>query len=187
MNLFNELCNKYGTDKGTEIREKHNYSLTYEKLFSGIRLEKLNILEIGIADPMAPGASLRVFSEYFPNSILTGFDIVDCTHFNIDRATTIQGDASNVDDIRALKKYGPYNIIIDDGAHIHEHHMLGFRELFTSLAEKGMYIIEDLHADGIRTKEYFLDDKNKQELANVYGLKRVELYNDQKVIILYNY
>ena len=61
-----EIHTKYITDKGTE----HNYLEFYEHQFQNIRLEKNNILEIGVLH----GGSLKLWNEYFPNSIIYGIE-----------------------------------------------------------------------------------------------------------------
>ena len=60
------LFKKYGSDK-----TKHNYTDIYFTYFEKIKNEKLNILEIGVAD----GKSIKAWSDYFPNSNIIGIDI----------------------------------------------------------------------------------------------------------------
>ena len=184
---FNDLCNKYGTDKGNEVREKHCYSYTYEKIFAPFEKKKIDILEIGIADPLFPGASLKVLSEYFPKANIIGFDIVDCSHFNIDRVKTIKGDAGCKEDVLSILKVQPeFDIIIDDGSHLHDHHMNCFLNLFSSVKKGGLYIIEDLQAPtSEKTTNYFFNDDNK-DIVKGCGVKKIELYNYGKLLTLYN-
>ena len=40
-------------------------------------------------------------------------------------------------------KYGPFDIIIDDGSHINRDVIVSFEQLFPLLNDKGLYIIED--------------------------------------------
>jgi hypothetical protein len=186
MDAFTELCNRHGTDKGTLVRERHCYSFVYNKLFEPLRDEKLNILEIGIADPAFPGASLRVLYDYFPSATIVGFDIVDCKQFANDRISIIQGDASKSEDLDKAKNAGPYNVIIDDGSHDHYHHIIGFKHLFSSLVSSGVYIIEDLqHDQGWKTIEYFLDSDNTETLKNEYGVQRVEVYSNNRLLAIF--
>jgi len=184
---FNELCNLHGTDKGDQVREKHCYSFTYEKLFSPLREKKLNILEIGIADPLFPGASLKVLSDYFLNANILGFDIVNCDHFKIDRVKTLKGDTSSKEDIlKILDVQKEFDIIIDDGSHVHDHHLNCFYNLFSALKKGGLYIIEDLQAPtSEKTLAYFFSDVNKNILKNC-GVKKVELYNYNRLMVIYN-
>jgi len=182
---FTELCNKYNTDKGTEFGDQHSYSLVYDEQFGPIKDSALKILEIGIADPRCPGASLRVLSEYFTKAEIHGFDIVDCSHFQIPRVSTFVGDTSKAETLDVLVNNKPYDIIIDDGIHIHEHHMICFNKLYKCLTPNGMYIIEDLHpACSSPTKHYFL---NLDETAKTnLGIKDVKIFSHDKMLIIYN-
>jgi len=186
MSTFNDLCIKHGTDKGTTVRECHGYSFAYEDLFNEKRNEKLKILEIGIADPLFPGASLKVLTEYFSNSIVYGFDIVPCD-FNIKRTKLFKGDTSSREGLVEVLGFDPepFDIVIDDGSHIHEHHLLCFNEIFPRVSKGGLYIIEDLQAPGgEKTINYFYNDSNTQALKN-FGVARTELrcYNKLLAII----
>ena len=66
MTNLTELGLKYGTDKS-----ENGYTKIYENFLSDKRDAKNNILEIGVWR----GASLRMWSEYFPNSLILGMDI----------------------------------------------------------------------------------------------------------------
>lgn len=62
---LDELSVKYGTDKGSL---KHNYMPFYEK---HLPKNPKKILEIGVLK----GASLAMWSEYFPEAIIHGLDL----------------------------------------------------------------------------------------------------------------
>lgn len=185
MSYFTELCNKYGTDKGTMVRECHGYSYIYEKLFEPIKNNQIKLLEIGIHDPLFPGASLRVYSEYFTQAEIFGFDITDCSHFKIPRVQTFVGDTGKVETLDVLINNGPYNVIIDDGSHVHEHHMICFNRLFKCMAPNSMYIIEDLHAwCSPPTGQYFLNlDVSSR---NNLGIKDIKVFCNEKLLVIYN-
>jgi hypothetical protein len=58
----------------------HRFAQHYQKHFSPLRLKKLKILEIGVGgydNPKAGGESLRMWKQYFPNSMIYGIDYVD--------------------------------------------------------------------------------------------------------------
>ena len=65
MNL-EKLFKKYSSDKYA-----HEYYNIYKLYLTNLKLKKLNILEIGVAD----GSSLKAWSEYFINSKIIGIDI----------------------------------------------------------------------------------------------------------------
>jgi len=41
---------------------------------------------------------------------------------------------------------GPFDIIIDDGSHLSTHIITSFQSLIDHVADKGLYIVEDVHA-----------------------------------------
>ena len=144
-----EIANKLGTDKGTEHFEHHSYTETYEKFFNPIKDEKIKMLEIGIADPRFPGASIQMWTKFFSNLDFIGFDInKDCKSYEKENVRIFIGDQSIPEDLnKCVNEYGgDYDIIIDDGLHTHFHHIKSFESLYPYLKEDGLYIIEDLHA-----------------------------------------
>lgn len=185
MSTFTDLCNKYNTDKGTSHPSAHRYSLVYEDLFNNIRNESLKILEIGIAMPQQPGASLRVLSEYFINSTIYGLDIIDCSNFNIPRVKTFIGDTGNSDSLDIIANNGPYNIIIDDGSHDHKHHIICFEKLFSRLLPNSLYIIEDLHAPASPGTISFFFEMNSNTKSQL-GIKDLKLFCSDKLLVIYN-
>ena len=73
MKTLKEIGSFYKTDK-----VQNGYMEHYDSFFSPLRLEKLNVLEIGVKreSPDTPGAcSLKAWKEYFPNSNIYGIDI----------------------------------------------------------------------------------------------------------------
>ena len=70
------LASHYGTDKWGI----HRYTPHYQQHFSHLRLNKLNLLEIGVGgyeDPNQGGESLRMWKHYFPNGKIDSIDIFD--------------------------------------------------------------------------------------------------------------
>lgn len=134
---LNEIGLSYNSDK---VSEHHNYLDLYEKHLEKIRFNNNQILEIGVLN----GDSIKVFNEYFENSMITGVDINDRTFLNSDRIKILQGDQS---DINFLETFVDefYDVIIDDGSHRMDHQQITFGVLFKKLKKGGVYIIEDLH------------------------------------------
>ena len=176
MENLTEIANRLGIDKGTEHYEKHSYTLIYDTLFDEYRNKHLKMFEVGINDPRYLNSSVHLWGQYFDNLYFVGFDIKDCSRFDNDKIHTFQGNQGNVDDLnRCVEKYGgEYDVIIDDGSHYHEHHMITFNTLYQHLKPGGYYIIEDLQAhDGYLTIEQF---------KNSYLEYRLEC-NDKLLII----
>ena len=139
------LCVKYGGDK-----MQHGYTDHYQRIFSPIRKKKLTVLEIGVGgfeDPYAGGESLRMWRDFFPNSMIYGIDIFDKHGIDGERIKTFKGDQSSVDFLDALiAQIGHPDIIIDDGSHQNQHVITSFNSLFPHLSDNGIYVIEDLYS-----------------------------------------
>ena len=130
----------YKTDK-----LDHGYTAVYEKYFENIRGQKLQILEIGIAD----GKSLLTWSDYFKNSIIIGIDIhkINIVEKKLDRNNieVHQGSQSDQSFIKEIiSKYKEFDIIIDDGSHLSKDVKKSFELLFPALKDNGLYIVEDM-------------------------------------------
>lgn len=143
MTTLTELANRYQSDKGTQFSFAHGFSKVYDKHFSPIRDEKLNILEIGVHD----GCSLKMWEEFFPNATILGLDIEDKSEFNTSRVSCAILDQSEQEDLDMFAQSCEleYDIIIDDGSHHMEDQQITFGAMFPLLKSGGMYVIEDLH------------------------------------------
>src|SRR3989304_4723052 len=122
IDRLTQIANKIGTDKGTEHHEAHGYTEVYDSLFYLWRENSLQMLEIGVLDPRFPGASVKMWKEYFPYIKYVGFDInVEAKKLeNIDDFINIHiGDASNAEDLILCGNsyYKDFDVIIDDGSH----------------------------------------------------------------------
>jgi hypothetical protein len=138
---LDELSVKYGTDKGSL---KHNYMPFYEK---HLPKNPKKILEIGVLK----GASLAMWSEYFPEAVIHGLDLFsdhseaevrsflldECGCNNIVLHQGNQCDYVLLDELR----HENFDVIIDDGSHNSRDQMITFFGLFNG----GQYYIEDLH------------------------------------------
>jgi SAM-dependent methyltransferase len=158
------LADKHKTDKGgvTNIkkgpRATHSYTYFYELLFSHCRESISRVLECGIgtnfedvASNMSmtgtPGASLRMWEEYFPNAEVIGVDIDSRVLFSTDRIKTYQLDQTSVESIERFKcEIGnvQFDLIIDDGLHTLEAAKSLFENIFSHLKTNGIYVIEDV-------------------------------------------
>lgn len=181
-----ELCkimNGHGSDKGSG---HHNYTKLYSKLFSDIRNEKLNILEIGIGSvnpsivsnmcgcrSYKPGSSQRGWRDYFPNATVYACDIdKDILNFDDPRIKGFYMDQRDTQGIIQKFYIGDlkdvmFDIIIDDGLHAFDVNWMVMKVLLSKLSKGGIYIIEDL-----------LDfNPNKSEPIQGYQWKYLRLPN----------
>lgn len=192
------LCEKYGSDKGYVNLENntpqgwkaHTYTNIYYNLFNHFKKEIKLLFECGIGTNNQkiisnmsvngkPGASLRVWREYFTNSLIYGADIDKNILFEEDRIKTFYVDQLNQSSIKEMWSNinkDNFDIIIDDGLHTLEGSVTLFLNSFDKLRKNGIYIIEDVHLDYINKlskelKSYdpeiiFLNDKNVKRLDN---------------------
>jgi hypothetical protein len=132
---------------GSDKQGSHFYTQHYQRHFSDLRNDKINLLEIGIGgydDPQAGGDSLRMWKAYFPNAQIFGIDIYDKSSHNEKRITCFQGSQIDEDFLKGVTaEIGVVDIIIDDGSHLNEHVVKTFEILFPRLAPRGIYAVED--------------------------------------------
>ena len=152
------LFNSAGSDKGTEHFSgggvPHCYALDYHRLFTHLRTERFNFLEVGLEDrSKADGdardaPSLRAWRTYFPHATLYGFDINDFGFLRDDEFLTFRGDQSAPEDLeRFVEEFGrpEFGVVLDDGSHASSHQQLTLAKLFPHVAPGGLYVIEDLN------------------------------------------
>ena len=137
MSTLDKIAQFYGTDKRSDI---HDYCRKYEKYLPFNKYDKLKILEIGVFN----GRSLKMWEEYYPNSMIYGIDInPECVKYQNNRIKIKIGsqiDKSFLDEIIKLK---PFDLIIDDGSHINYNTIFTYEYLFPSVKSGGVYVIED--------------------------------------------
>lgn len=136
------LAAKHGTDKWQQ-----GYIPHYHRHFKQLRRRPLSVLEIGIGTTGSRdgGNSLRMWRDYLPRARVYGIDILDKTAHDETRIKTLQGsqdDPAFLDEVG--RRYGPFDIIIDDGSHINAHVVTSFHSLFPHLKLGGWYVVEDL-------------------------------------------
>jgi hypothetical protein len=94
-----------------------------------------------------PGASLRVWREYFPNALIYGADIDSQIMFSEDRISTFLVDQLDEKSIQnAVSGFypGTFDLIVDDGLHTFKANTTFFKNSIHLLSERGVYIIEDV-------------------------------------------
>lgn len=173
MKTLDEIAIKYGTDKSSL---SNNYCHKYEKFLPFGREDNLKILEIGVWK----GVSLKMWSEFYPNSLVWGIDInPKCwkpTKKN-NRIKVLIGDQNDVDFLKHVcELYGPFDLIIDDGSHNTKHQYTTFNFMVNCLKKNGVYIVEDIATsywdrfiqDGFSMVDFL---KGLVDDVNYYGAK----------------
>lgn len=130
----------------------------YQEVFEPVRNESLKVLEIGVGgykNPQKGGGSLRMWSEYFENSRIVGVDLNEKELDLPDNVVFCQGSQTDISFlVKLVRRYGPFDIVIDDASHITENTIITFNALWDHT--KLFYIIEDLHMKkAAGTEEYF--------------------------------
>jgi hypothetical protein len=152
------LARVYGTDKSSRF---HGYTQHYTRHLKPIRHEVRSLLEIGIGglssrhgyDTEAGGMSLRMWQDFFPHARIVGMDIehkvVTGERISVEQGS--QDDPVFLAEVAA--RYGPFDIVIDDGSHIGRHVQASLDALLEHVRPGGFYIIEDLHMAYIKDWE----------------------------------
>lgn len=122
----------------------HRYiECVYEDLFKTYKEKQGHLLEIGIDQ----GTSLLLWYLYFSKMKIHGIDIEDKTYGSPKEITIEQFDTTNLSP--PLKEYiesnlKKFDIIIDDGDHRWKSQLQTAINLFPTLKDDGVYIIEDI-------------------------------------------
>jgi SAM-dependent methyltransferase len=183
-NYLSKLCEIYGTDKGfVELQkdkpynwEPHPYSVFYHTLFGHCRESIRLVFECGVGtndinfesnmtSAGKPGASLKMWRDYFKNAEIFGADIDTKVLFQEDRIKTFEVNQLNEDSIKQMwKNIDKYNfdLIIDDGLHSHDASLNFFLHSYKKLKKGGLYIIEDVDYKYINKLENSLKKFNPE-------------------------
>lgn len=159
MKSLDELANLYKTDKGTAYDgvSVHGYAPIYDKLLSPLREQPIRMLEVGVCMEYTKGAhSVRMWRDYFTQAELYTFDIVDMSWMETDsefsgRVRFFRGDQGDRVSMTSMyESFGskPFDIILEDGSHTHQHQMISLGHLFHYVLPKGLYILEDISVPG---------------------------------------
>jgi len=170
--LLASLCDLYGSDKGScgavvtpYPWPAHTYVDLYAQLFDHCRSNVKLVFECGIGstDPSVPynmgesgkpGASLRVWRDYFPNADVIGADLDETVLFEEPRIRTFQVDQTSPTSVTAMwQAVGrrDFDVMIDDGLHEPAGALTLFEHSIDLLAPHGIYVIEDVHPEHLRT------------------------------------
>jgi hypothetical protein len=198
------LCDKYGSDKGEIKTSGHPYawpSTSYADYYSLLFAQKRdcisNVFECGIGtnNPNLPstmgqhgkpGASLRVWRDYFPQAQIIGADIDGDILFKDDRIETYHVDQTDPASVRKLwdsVSVDSFNIMIDDGLHLYEAGICLFENSIQKLAPNGIWIVEDVPPrDLVMYQNYFANRSYRVEYVNLSRSDTLLIDNNLVVI-----
>lgn len=160
MGYFREYITK--TDDRLLMKMDH-YLDIYDRLFDGWQGRDVSFLEIGVYK----GGSIRMWRDFWgPNASVTFLDIDPaCADLQIDGTSIEIGDQTDAAFLqRVAEKYGPFDIIVDDGGHKMDQQSTSFRVLWPHVKNNGRYIVEDTHTSywpgfggGYKAKASFIE------------------------------
>ncbi len=205
--LINILADKYGTDKGEVSPDSnpykwasHNYSDFYSLVFGLRRNDVKTLIECGLGtnNPSLvstmgidgkPGASLRMWRDFFPSANIIGCDIDSDILFSEERIKTYYCDQTSIESINNFLKNAVINedsvdIIIDDGLHEYHAGICFFENMIKCLHSDGIYIIEDVnHLDMVRYKNYFCENSDSFNASFIYLKSPFRIWGDDNNLI----
>jgi hypothetical protein len=152
-----KLLDFYGSDKANS----HNHHILYGYILKN-NFEKKKILEIGLGtnntDTLSnmgingkPGASIRAFKDFCPNSDIYGADVDKRILFNEERISTYHVDQTDVNSLNELATKIPsdFDLIIDDGLHSINANINTLMFGLKKIKIGGWVVIEDIHFNSI--------------------------------------
>jgi len=157
MKTLSQIMEDFGSDKST----RHTYTDIYEKYFLPLKDKNIFLFELGLGTNNTdvpsnmgsegkPGASLKGWKEFFPNSEIYGADIDKRILFFEDRIKTFYVDQNSISDIEVLwnnidLKSIQFDIMIDDGVHQPDPTFIFLKYSIQKLKSGGLYFIEDIN------------------------------------------
>lgn len=151
MTRLCELAEQYGCDKTVSIF--HDYTPFYDQLLRDRTVKR--VLEIGIGNVACmshlkeykPGASLRMWRDYFLGASIWGVDNDPGVFFQESPIHTMHCDQSDEASLVRVADTlgGKFDLVLDDGSHQLEHQALTANTLIPKLlSPTGVYVIEDV-------------------------------------------
>ena len=204
-NLLSALCDKYGSDKGEIAKSghpypwpSHTYADFYSRLYDHCRIDVKRVFECGLgtnnpnlSSSMGmsgkPGASLRVWRDYFPNAQVFGADIDRDILFEEERIKTFyvdQTDPKSIAEFWNNVGLSAFDFMIDDGLHLFEAGICLFESSISKLSKHGIYIIEDVSLPDLTKYKSYFDNKEYQvDYVILVGPSNLGLYSNNLVAV----
>lgn len=142
--ISNKIEEFYLKKKHKIMNKWWHYFEIYETFLHKYAGKDIKFLEIGVFR----GGSMQMWSDYFgENASIVGVDIDEsCRQYeggNVHICIGSQADQAFLEEVS--QKWGPFDVILDDGSHVMEHMIISFETLFPLLKEGGIYMCEDCH------------------------------------------
>ncbi|MEM6589465.1 MAG: class I SAM-dependent methyltransferase [Pseudomonadota bacterium] len=131
------------TDHRAITKWKHYFGV-YERELGRFRGRDISFLEIGVYR----GGSIPMWKGYFGEGAhLTFADIDPACRDHAEPDTVVEiGDQADPAFLEELaEKYGPFDVVIDDGGHMMHQQITSFEHLWPHISDQGVYLVEDTH------------------------------------------
>lgn len=186
MSPRNALERHFRRNKRRPIHKWVHYFDIYERHFRRFRGKPVIVMEFGVY----LGGSLQLWRKYFGRrAMIYGVDInPDCKRFEDARTKIFIGDQEDRDFLRSIAaEVGPIDVIVEDGGHRMGQQIATFEELYPTMAEDGVFLIEDLHTSywdeydgGFRKPSTFVEyAKRLTDQLNAWHSRTPELVVDE--------
>jgi hypothetical protein len=126
------------------VLKMEHYLERYDELLGDWQGRDISFLEIGVYK----GGSMPMWQGFLGwGSRLTFLDIDPaCAALELPGTRVRIGDQSDPTFLRTIgAEHGPFDLIVDDGGHKMQQQITSFQELWPSLKDRGLYIVEDTH------------------------------------------
>ncbi|WP_081709632.1 glycosyltransferase [Mesorhizobium erdmanii] len=144
-NLMGGFLHQYFlNNSGKEIYKWLHYFNVYERHFERFRNRRPVVVEVGVYK----GGSLEMWRAYFGEGArIVGIDIDPaCKAHEAEGIEVFIGSQDDTELLdRVVGKYGPIDIVIDDGSHMMDHVVATFEHLYQHVQPNGIYLVEDTH------------------------------------------
>ena len=138
----------------------------YDMLFTPIRNDVKNVLEIGIQY----GPSIKLWRDFFPNAQICGADIGKLVDLSgEDRITAYYSDAYTKTMSNSFED-NKFDIIIDDGPHTYESMVFFLQNYLSKVKPGGYLVVEDIIDCSWTPKLLEIIDKDLADVV-VYEMK----------------
>ena len=121
-----------------------HYFDIYHRHFQPSRNKPVTIVEFGVSQ----GGSLQMWKSYFgPQARIVGVDInPQCASLGEPQIEIVIGDQEDRQFLKSLaNKVGDIDVLIEDGGHTMTQQIATFEELWPSIVDGGVFLMEDLH------------------------------------------
>lgn len=139
---LDRVARGFETDKSSQV---HGYTQYYARHLPRRRDVKA-LLEIGVGGYSSSegGHSIQMWGRYFDRANIIGIDVHD-KQLTGPRISFERGSQDDPEFLAAVaERYGPFDVVIDDGSHIGRHVRASFSALLPHVKPGGWYVIEDL-------------------------------------------